>query len=138
MSFDSLWNSSETFNLPETPPNTCAYAQKFSTWVEELLTRDAKEPSIVFINQAKVLLLDKYFEWRSVVPKRHRTRLGHLGHHQCISQVFEEAYERLKATELTLMPPLLFLPPPPSSPPMAQIAGIFLGQREKQSDGSPR
>ena len=126
MSFESLWNGAETFEIAEERLNTCIYAQKFSAWVEKLLAREARENSIIFVNQAKVMLVDRYFEWRSVVPKRHRIR-----RHQCITQVFEGAYERLKAIELALMPPLLFLPPPPSSPPPAQIAGIFMGELEK-------
>ena len=129
MSFESLWNGSETFELPEEPLNTCPFANKISTWSDELLANCAKEPIIVLVNQMKVLLLDQFFSWRQVVPKSHRNRIGEVGH-RCIFHVFEEAYQRLKTIELELTPPLLFLPPPPTPP---QLEGIFIGELEKPS-----
>lgn len=130
-SFDSLWNRAEDLELPAEPPDICPFAQKFSEWTTELCANVARQPEIVSVNQAKVLLLDKYFEWRHAVPRSHRNRTGKLGH-ECIFHVFEQAYERLKVIELALTPPMLFLPAPPPPlpppPPPPQIAGIFLGE----------
>jgi len=128
-SFETLWHRHDDFQFGEPEPNLCPYAQRFSTWAEELLTGLAGERNVVSVNQSKVLLLDKYFEWRSAVPKSHRYHLGRANGHVCIFHVFETAYERLKVLELSLTPPLLFLPAPPPPPP--QIAGIFIGQEEQ-------
>ena len=132
--FLSLWNQPDIFHLPDEQPKTCLYAQKFSEWTEELCAKTTRNPDIVSVNQAKLLLLDKYFDWRTVVPKAHRARISTSGH-ACIFQVFTKAYESLKAIELTLTPPMLFVPPqplpPPPPPPPPQIAGIFLGELDQ-------
>jgi hypothetical protein len=132
--FDTIWGrfADLEFKAPTALPSHCPYAQTFSEWVEELLG-DLAPPSIVTVNQAKVQLLDKFFEWRKFVPKSHERHLGRVGH-VCIYQVFVQAYERLKVIELALTPPMLFIPPPPPPPPLPppppQIAGIFLGEDE--------
>src|SRR3990172_4786725 len=131
--FESIWRNLPDFELPGPTmgPLQCRYAQEFSGWTEDLL-EFVEEPSVVSVNQAKVLLLDKYFEWRRFVPQSHRRRLGNTGH-CCIYQVFASTYDRLKLVELSLTPPMLFLPPPPPPPPPPpQIAGIFLGQLDEQ------
>jgi hypothetical protein len=128
--FDKMWNRFDDFELPEEQPNFCRFAQKFSEWVGELL-KITPNPSIVSVNQAKVLLLDKYFDWYRAVPTSHR-RIADKGH-VCIYQVFRQAYEQLKVVELSLTPPMLFLPsPPPPPPPAPQIAGIFMGELEER------
>jgi hypothetical protein len=133
--FEALWEKAREFNFAEILPQQCVYARKFSEWAGQLCVKAAQEADIVSVNQAKVLLLDKYFEWRNAVPKSHRNRLGDNGH-SCIFQAFGEAYERLKVVELSLTPPMLFLPSPSqSAPPPAQIAGVFIGRREDQSGG---
>lgn len=145
MNFDELWHGHE-FDLPkgteggdageEAEPTYCVYARKFNLWAEELCAGAVKDPntrSLVVINQAKVLLLDKYMEWRSFVPKKHRAYTG--SYHVCIFHIFVTAYDRLKVVELSLTPPMLFLPapppplaPPPAPPPPPQIAGVFIGE----------
>ncbi|HEX9987305.1 MAG TPA: hypothetical protein VGE45_02370 [Chloroflexia bacterium] len=112
------------------------YARKFTIWAEGLCVHVTEDPSIISINQAKVLLLDKYMEWRSFVPKRHRTYTRNA--HTCIFHVFEIAYDRLKVVELSLTPPMLFLPvpappppPPLPPPPPPQIAGVFIAELEE-------
>lgn len=133
-SFEELWNRAEEFELPDAEAEICIFARKFSEWTRELCASSTQSASLVAINQAKILLIDKYFEWRSVVPKAHRNRMSGGGH-ICIFQVFEQAYITLRAVELALTPPMLFIPPPPlpplSPPPPPQIAGIFLGELDK-------
>ncbi len=128
--FRLYWDSFEELALPPETP-TCSFAQRFAGWVNELFATMITDPTIVSVNQAKILLVDKYFEWRAVVPKSHRARLGKTGHH-CLYQVFEQSYERLKVIELSLTPPMLFIPPPPTPKPPPQIAGIFLGELDKE------
>ncbi len=140
MSFEGLWHRHEhEFELPPTEeeqPTLCVYARKFNTWAEELCAGAIQTPSIVSINQSKVLLLDKYMEWRNFVPKRHRLYTGNA--HFCIFHVFESIYDRLKVVELSLTPPMLFLPEPPQPPPTfappspPQIAGVFIGELDEE------
>lgn len=114
---------------PETDDDYCAYARQFAQWAAELVAEATNYPDVVIINQTKVQLVDKYFEWRTYVPKAHRERTGGRAGHTCIFHVFAEAYDALKVAELALIPPLLFLPEPPPPPP--QIAGIFLGETDE-------
>lgn len=129
-SFDEIWNG----KAPAKEPFLCPLAASFAAWANELVDRILGEPDVVAINQAKVLLVDRFFEYRNYAPKKHRVISNSGGGHICIFQVFEEHYERLKAVELALTPPLLFLPEPPrelvTAEPPVQIAGIFLGEVE--------
>jgi hypothetical protein len=140
VSFEGLWHQHD-FELPPVAPasteekqNYCIYARKFSEWSEELCVGALSGPSLVSINQAKVLLLDKYMEWGNSVPKKHRTYTA--GGHTCIFHTFIMAYNRLRVVELSLTPPMLFIPPPPlpppPPPPPPQIAGVFIGELEDE------
>ncbi|MHA1290258.1 MAG: hypothetical protein ACTSPB_22985, partial [Candidatus Thorarchaeota archaeon] len=105
----------------------CIYALRFQQWIDQLM-KVLDEPDVVIINQAKILLLDKFFEWRRWVPLEHRQRMGIHGH-TCVFQVFECAYEKLRFVEMNLTPPMLFIPQaitPRENPP--NIAGLFLGE----------
>ena len=103
-------------------PDLCPYAQKFSEWVNALLVGLSEKPNVVSVNQAKILLQDKWHDWRTVAPKFHRNHLSYRGH-TCLFQVYEQAYRQLRVLELSLTPPLLFLP----RLPRPQIPQIFLG-----------
>jgi hypothetical protein len=111
--FDTLWQRQHDFKfeLPEEEEELCTYAQHFALWAEELYQEEVEAPSHVGINQKMLMLLKKYFEWRTVVPKMHRDRIGERGH-VCIFHILERSYHRLKVLELTLAPPMLFLPQP--------------------------
>lgn len=120
--FGRIWNQVPDLEVSERPVYGCSYSRDFGAWVDELV-KGIREPNVVLVNQAKILLLDKYFEWRRHVPSVHRLRFGLRGH-ACIFQVFESGYGRLKNLELSLTPPLLFFPE--KVPPI--IGGIFLGE----------
>jgi hypothetical protein len=129
--FESLW--AEPVTAEEEQPPLCRYAASFQPWAQTLVEVTLQRSTTVSINQAKVLLLDKYFEWRAVSPKPHRDKMSGSGH-VCLFAVFEAAYRRLKEAELSLTPPQLIAPtPPPSLPapsPPPPIPGIFLGEEE--------
>jgi hypothetical protein len=134
MAFANDWHRFDdlVFGI-EQPPSPCPFARHFEAWTGDLLARLTREPTLVAINQTKILLADKYFEWQRTVPKAHRS-IGRRTH-RCIHHIFAEAYERVKSAELALTPPLLFLPPPPPPPevpdPPQQIAGVFLGELDE-------
>lgn len=122
----------------QTAPNICAYAQKFDEFasalcasVEEQAKRRAPA-ALGAINQSKILLLDMYYNYRSSVPQAHRDKVTKA--HRCILQVFNEAYQRIRIAELSLTPPMLFLPEP--SPPVVKVVkergGIYLDEEEDE------
>ena len=103
--------------------------------VEPLLGASPSERTLA---QAKVLTLDKYFEWRHFVSPKHRGT-GGKGGHICIFHIFEQAYEKIKQAELALAPPKVVESLPPKvlevkteSPPVSlmQVPALFLGEKE--------
>ena len=129
--FVVIWRRFEDFEFAGVTENFCRYARAFASWANATLHID--DAGLVELNQSKVLLVDKYFEFFSIVPKDHRYYFHPKGH-ICIFQVFLDTYRRIKARELSLTPPMLFIPPPPKPPlpppPAPQIAGIFFGEEE--------
>jgi hypothetical protein len=144
--------------VPEPTVSRCAYAQQFGAWAEALvvhLVQVSEDAKPAAIRQAKLLLLDKYMEWRASAPAGHRDYLraapvrssadreagnGHRmfgrrrGGHECLYAVFVATYQTLHQQLLELSPPPLQPPaprPPASAPaPPPQIAGIFIGEAE--------
>src|SRR5689334_4244347 len=90
----------------------CAYARSFASWVKQTCQSALNPPSALSINQAMLLLLKKYFEWRDAVPHAHRNRAGNTGH-VCVYHIFDRGYHRLRVAELVLTPPILVQPPQP-------------------------
>jgi len=129
-SFESIWRQFEDFEFSINSDDHCIFAQEFEKCLEDLLDV-IEDPDIISINQAKIQLQDKYFEWRSIVPKSHKNRVSQVGH-KCIFHVYERAYYLLRIAEISLSPPLLVEPPPsPPPPPPPQIAGLFLGELDE-------
>ena len=119
-SLDAIWRRYDDFELPEIPADLCPYARAFSDWAAQVLDI-GQDPTIYAVTKAKLLLLDKYFEWWVYAPRQHRYHLSPQGH-TCIFQVFIQSYRQMKALELSLTPLLLIEPVPPPPPP--RIAGI--------------
>jgi hypothetical protein len=133
--FDRLWRESTagTFSPTEEKEELCSYAQHFAVFAEGLVLEEARGPTQIGVNQKMLLVTKKYFEWRAVVPIGHRDRISKRSH-TCIFHVFERTFMQLKALELSLTPPMLFLPPPPAPPPppvepqQPQVKVITLGE----------
>lgn len=125
--FLKIWNSIGKLEIPEQPEYTiCIYALRFQEWVDQLMPALDKL-DVISINQTKILLADKFFDWQRFVPQSHRHRLGIHGH-TCVFQVFERAYEKLRFVELGLTPPMVFLPSEPPPKPSPNLGGIFLAE----------
>ena len=130
--FNRVWRESTegAFDVPEEQADECIYARHFGAWAAALCQDELRNPTHIGINQKMLLLTKKYFEWRATVPKAHRDRIGERSH-TCIFHVFERVYHELMALELSLTPPMLFLPPARSeSPPRQQpeVLGITIGE----------
>ena len=135
--FHKIWDQVEPFQLEEPSPKEimqarmCGYAREFYDWVEEWIL--PIEGNLIAINQAKVILLDKYMEWRSFVPKLHVEYTSERGH-TCIFHIFIQASEFLQVAELRIRKPMLFIPPPPPpQPPGPKLDGpmIYLGKLDE-------
>lgn len=133
--FHTIWDKVELFKLdqPIDDPYAywCGYAREFYGWINQYIFSN-KEHDLISVNQAKVVLVDKYLEWRSFVPKKHQECITVRGH-TCIYHVFIQACERLKVTELLLLKPMLFIPHPPLPTPRIEPKGpvLFLGPLEE-------
>lgn len=126
-SFETIWSQFEDFEFSFNSDDHCIFAREFQTWAEALLNV-IEDPDVISINQAKLRLQDKYFEWRRVVPKSHKNRVNQVGH-KCIFHVYESAYYLLRITEISLNPPFLFEPTQPPEPPKAPlIPALYLGE----------
>jgi hypothetical protein len=108
------------------PAKTCTYAEQFASWAEDLCREVELKRDAVTTNQAILRLCHRYWEWFNYVGRAHRYRIGDTGH-SCIFHVFQQSFNRLKVVELSLTPPLLFIPKDPPVLPPIQIAGIDLG-----------
>src|SRR5436305_1741164 len=85
----------EVWGEPSKAPPVCEYAERFGQWTETLCSTLEKRPDINAVYQAKILLVDRFFSWRTSVPKPHRYRMSETGH-KCLWHVFEEAYNRIR------------------------------------------
>jgi hypothetical protein len=139
--FEGIWSRYRDFAVSApNRPKRCEFAEQFGAWTEELLApilMPGHQPTVEAIYRTKVLLADRYMEWRSTVPKSHRDRTAPAGRggHECIFAVFVGAYEQLRQAQLAVAPPRISQPgPAPSSPPVPasapQIAGIFIGEEK--------
>lgn len=123
--FEALWRQQQGFQFGQAAEKEarCIYAQHFGTWADALYQEEVPAPTHVGINQKMLLLTKRYFEWRAAVPKAHRDRISERSH-ICIFPIFERTFHRLKVLELSLTPPMLFLPPPPPAPP-AKVTKVY-------------
>ena len=103
--FTDLWGRSGTLVFEV---RRCEAADTFRQWTEQLCTAAEDRRAAVAINQAKVLLLDRYFAFTTTVDVAHLSEsMGLDADHDCLYQVFVAAYDRLRRAELTLQPPRL-------------------------------
>lgn len=120
----------------ETDPydNYCDYARSFAQWAADMVRSYVNEGDPLRLAQAKILLLDKYFEFRSYAPKSHKDRTSEKGH-ICLYHVFAEVYRKIRIKELTLAPPKIFVldmkqaEKPVSTPSaLAHVPALYLGE----------
>jgi hypothetical protein len=117
------WKTTEG---PAGKREVCPEAQEFLKWAQDLCSEYSD--TTVRIAQAKVLLIDKYEEFRRSAPKECRHHAAEDGHYCVWHVAFEFAYRHLRQAELRLTPPMLFLPPPPVPKQVPQVQGIFIGE----------
>jgi hypothetical protein len=130
--FEMIWKRFGDFTFEqkrrefaqEDMPCFCEYAQAFAVYAQEVCQVALQNATHVTLNQALLQLTKKYWEYYYVVPKRHGKPS-----HPCIHAVFQQYSEVLRAKELQLQPPMLFIPPPaapPMLPPPPMLPDIFV------------
>jgi hypothetical protein len=114
--------------------NHCPPARTFRLWCTEMLERYVRQkPDTLRLSQAKVLLVDRFFEFMSCAPKSHRDKTSGKGH-VCLYQVFMETLTEIRMAQLSLSPPEVFVvPAKPASetPPVSLVQlkpAMFLGR----------
>lgn len=109
----------------------CEHAKTFKLWADGLLAKYVNgSTDEIQLNQAKVLLIDRYFDTRAYAPRAHRDKIGDKGHF-CLYYVFETAYNAIRMKQLALFPPKVHIVVREESTvpqvPIAQIPALFLG-----------
>lgn len=116
-----------TFVTLEAVEDICDFAKHFRAWTKQYCEPAIQSGDLIQLNQCKIRLLDRYFEWRAAVPKSHRNRIGEHSH-ICIFHIFEVAYNALRVAELSISGPPLYLPPPPEQKPLPRFGGYYIGE----------
>ena len=129
---NDMWHRHEDFAFAEAVEETyCEAAKAFAPWVDDLMERTTASGSAIAVNQAKVLLLDRYWAWYASLPQKHRNHIGQRSRHTCIFQVFSEGYMRLRALELSITPPRVIEQPPSlptPRPSIVEVPALFIGE----------
>lgn len=127
--FERIWAEVAPFRAfsgTETAVAWCPPARPFVQWCANLVAEAGRDPTVLKVKYAKVLLTDRYFHFRASVGRNHRdvTRT-----HPCLYQAFVETWESLNELELALAPlELRPVPAPPGPAVPQQVAGILLGE----------
>jgi len=89
----------------------CVHAQKFSSWVEDLLDKTDMQDRMR-IHQSLLQLAMQHYQWYFQVPPKHQSQAGPQGH-VCIFHVYIHAFNDLMEARADLDPPVYTPPPPP-------------------------
>jgi hypothetical protein len=89
---------------------TCRWAAEFEEWAVQHVQTVLRDSTIERINQGKLVLLDKYYEWRSSTPPNHKAQNGKRGKHRCLLDVMDDIYGVLNRTSRRISPPVLTRP----------------------------
>src|SRR5215213_7431933 len=111
---DQQWNLFRDWTLePAEKAQPCAYAQEFATWRDTVCQAALASTNLIVLNQIRLKVVNRYYEFFVSVPKAHQRCLGSRKH-VCIFSVFIETMQLLKEHELRIDPPLLLEPPQPA------------------------
>jgi len=131
--FDDIWDS-EPFRVPSDHIERvhvighCPFALMFQAWVALLVKKYDKTTDLDDLNQMKVAILDRYFQFRAHMPRNHRWDDVSGPDHLCVFSVFERSIVDIIERQLSLPPepPLRSVQPavphnPPSTSPPIEV-----------------
>lgn len=129
-SFDRIWND-EPFYLDPNVANAhfapCVPAVVFQAWIDALFETHLVSPTILGINQLKLVIQDRYFLFKRRLPAEHTQEDSRRPDHRCVYSIFESAIDLLHKHELMLAPPPISISRPRPRKPRSGLAGILLG-----------
>ena len=128
-SFDGIWNDPPFHFQAEPPDAPCAFAKQFQNWVDTTFGEVLQEGDFTSLVQCKLFLLDRYFQFRASMPRRHRAPSPGRSGHTCIFEVFEASYNQLRFLELSLAPPPFARPAPHVRMP-SPASSVLVGEIE--------
>ncbi len=99
---DEVWR---TFFHPVPDPKRepCAVAATFAAWTVRVIAQEHAKGTEESTNRALLQLQMRFWECYRELPSKHKRRISKPDH-TCIFQVYEEAYEALRAVQLSLLP----------------------------------
>jgi len=133
--FERIWQQTQYVDVTLTPPASederCVFAKQYAAWAQQAYQALPDPPTVDEVHRVILLNTLKYFEFRGVVPKSHRDLVSDRGH-SCIFHVFEETFQLLKFTILSLPAHTTLLLPKPAppqqpSPATYELAGVPIG-----------
>lgn len=103
--FESVWQTDSRFEC-EIPDKhaPCARAEEFQDYVDRLFEGRLDNADQVVLNQMKVEVQDRYYDYRSSAPRRHQNISGIGSGHRCIFAVFIDACKCLREKERAILP----------------------------------
>jgi hypothetical protein len=114
--------------------NYCEDAKALWRYMEDVLNRYVRgSTDLIRLAQAKVLLVDRYLDFRAYAAKAHRDKVGDKGH-ICLYQAWIACMHEIRTAQLRLHPPEVLIVPPKSepTPPASAYAllppAVFLGE----------
>lgn len=138
-SFEGIWNDPSFQFHPNLAANpsagSCVYAVQFQAWVDATF-ECVLEQDLVSVNHCKLFLLDRFFQFRASVPRRHHNVTSGRQAHTCIFDVFETAYNRLRVRELSLAPPPIVVKVR-STPQPNRLDALIIGTLEPDPEFGP-
>ncbi len=131
-SFEGIWNDPPFVVSVSADPSSdaCVFAVQLQAWIDATFERSLDALDLVSINHSKLFLLDRFFQFRASLPRRHRPSSGGRNGHTCIFEVFEAAYNHLRVLELSLAPPPIVTVRPRKPQPRNRLDALIIGDLE--------
>lgn len=115
----------------------CSDSKAYWRYTDEVLNKYVRGTTdLMRLAQAKVLISDRYVEFRAYATREHRDKLGGKGH-ICLYQVWIASMHEVRTKQLALEPPkvLKFVAPKAESSPATEALAklppaVFLGKWE--------
>jgi hypothetical protein len=113
----------------------CADSKAYWRYTDEALNKYVRSTiDPIRLAQAKVLITDRYLEFRAYASKTHRDKIGDKGH-ICLYQVWIAAMHEIRVRQLALEPPrvMKIVTPKKESAPATEAyavlpPAVFLGE----------
>jgi hypothetical protein len=124
-------DESEPAEQPDPFALYCDDSKAYWHYTDEVLNRYVRgNTDLMRLAQAKVLITDRYLDYRAYATREHRDKLGVKGH-ICLYQTWIAGMHEVRTKQLSLNPPRVLKivtskPEPPSLPPPPLLPDSFV------------